>query len=366
MSLPVMDSLMLGSLIAFAIAIFALDVYDVSLPRSGSIGVAGAVVAASMSVLGPLVAFALGVSSMLIVQLARLLRGGEKRDLAELRVRLTATLAAVGAFSLLVGEGTILDYARIIVVPAAFSLTELAVRQLALSMASGKSLSDMVSDNMSRQSLLFAAEVSVAALTVILHREIWIWSIVTVLVLLLLIRQSYAMLLEVRETYQTSVSMLVEVAEAEDPALEGHSERVAQIARNVAVKCNMNSGDLERIGYAALLHDVYNIAGSTSDELERKSTSAEVVGDVGFLSGVVPLLDIVDGRLPAGVTERQLLSGFIVALASDIDRALEPRVSTVHPHDRSTDRLMGLMPASVKARAVSAAVASGYPVPAVE
>ena len=42
------------------------------------------------------------------------------------------------------------------------------------------------------------------------------WSLIPVVALLLLMRQSYALFLDIRETYRTTVEVLVEAAESQD------------------------------------------------------------------------------------------------------------------------------------------------------
>lgn len=49
---------------------------------------------------------------------------------------------------------------------------------------------------------------------------------------------------------------LARIIDSKDHYTAGHSERVAQLARNLAEKCRMSRNDVERLEYIALLHDL--------------------------------------------------------------------------------------------------------------
>ena len=204
-----------------------------------------------------------------------------------------------------------------------------------------------------------------AALTVILFESMWIWALVPVLALLMLIRQAYATLLEIRETYHTTISVLVDVAESPEPGRKGHSERVAEIARAIGSGCGLRTAELERLSYAALLHDVHGIADTAPRQGETPGYSADVVSEVGFLSDVVPILHVLDGRPTESASERDLLSALIVALASDVDMAASKDTAAAHG-EPMIKRIGGIVPLRLKAKVVSAAVSLGYSVPAID
>lgn len=356
-----------GGVLGFALGILFLDAFDISLPRGDSVGVTGALIAAALLLddLGPQWALILGVSSISLVQLVRYSRGHEGASWYEVWIRLGSTLTAIGTYALLRPYGGWVGASNIVVIPAVLLLSELAARQAALSLKSGRSLKRLLAGNLSRQGLLFASEVSVAALTVILYGSMGVWSLIPVLALLVLIRQSYAMLLEIRETYHTTVSVLVEAAELPEPGRQGHSERVAEIARSIGSRCGLSAVELERLSYAALLHDVHGISDSAYTAAERGSSS-EVVQEVGFLSEVIPILRVVDGGpIDGSQADKDLLSGFIVALASDVDSVTRKEVADAH-HQAALPRVAATIPPRLKAKAVSAAVSLGLPVPAID
>ena len=186
-------------------------------------------------------------------------------------------------------------------------------------------------------------------------------------VLLLLIRQSYALFLSIRETYRTTIEVLVEAAESQDSRRAGHSDRTASIARSIASACGISPSQVESIGYAALLHDLGRLAEVTEGQPtpdERHVSAADVVREVEFLSHVEPILRVCEGSFDSVPEDDVLLAGLIVALSSDIDSEYNPGVADAHEQS-ALSRVSSRVPAALKAKAVGAALRLGYRIPAV-
>jgi hypothetical protein len=205
------------------------------------------------------------------------------------------------------------------------------------------------------------------------HLGMSLYSLVPVVALLFLIRQSYAMLMDIRELYRATVEVLVEAAEGQDARRQGHSERTAAAARAIAMRIGLPASRVERISYAALLHDVDAIS-NTSDLVERDDqsgpvlavgTSSAVFEGVHFFDDVLPIIRICDGYLPDGPPhDEDLLAGLIVAIASDVDAAGNADVASAHAGN-SVDRVAPWVSPSAKSVVVGAALALGYQIPAV-
>lgn len=350
-------------LVAFIAAILLIDSFDISLPRGDSIGMSGPLVAASVVAFGPWVAMAIGLGSAAAIQLARRMRGLDAALLDEIAVRAASIGLASAASMALTFLG--IEVVIVVAVPAVYLATELVGRQVLLALRGGRSLRRLLAGNISRQALLFAAQLSVSALTILTYQSMGVWSVIPVVALLLLMRQAYSMLLEIRETYLTTVSVLVEAAESQSESNRGHSERTASIARAIGSHCGLSTNEIERLSYAALLHDIGRIADIGEDG--RPAGSASLVADVAFFDHILEVLRILDGAdaEPGGRNDRDLLASFIVALSSDIDdtssredgqASFEPAVSRIAP----------LVPSRMKAQTVAAAVGLGYPVPAID
>jgi hypothetical protein len=136
-------------------------------------------------------------------------------------------------------------------------------------------------------------------------------------------RQSFALLLEVRASYTSTVEMLARSIEAYDPTRRGHAERVSRMVGDTGRTLGMPSRRLESLVYAALFHDVGRLGADDLDELPAYRSS-EVVGNVGFLSGAVPVLQILDtaGEAEASLDEQDLVGAYLVAYFSALDSEL--------------------------------------------
>jgi hypothetical protein len=193
------------------------------------------------------------------------------------------------------------------------------------------------------------------------------WSLIPVVALLLLMRQSFALFLDIREAYRTTVEVLVEAAESQDIRRIGHADRTAACARAIAMKIGLAASAVERISYAALLHDLGELAqeDSSVDGPVRAIGSSMVVKDVEFFSGVVPILEICDGiETDSAPDEDDLLAAMIVALASDIDATEHDKVGLAHSAS-AVSTVSPLVPRAMKAKAVAAAIRLGFKTPAV-
>jgi len=73
-------------------------------------------------------------------------------------------------------------------------------------------------------------------------------------------RQLHERYTGLREAYVGTVRSLVGALEAKDPYTRGHSERVAEYAVALGQAMNLEASELERLEYAALLHDLGKLA----------------------------------------------------------------------------------------------------------
>lgn len=345
-------------LVGFFLALLLLDSYDVVLPQGEGVSISGPLVGALIVLEQSPIAVVLAVLASVLVRLSRgLLRSDWSRAM-DIPIEIAA-----GTITYFLGQylaASVMAPAALVLVPACYLLTEFSLRQARAAFSSHRPFLRLLVGNVSRQALLLAAQLSVAALTVVTQETMGVWSLVPVVALLLLMRQTYAMLIELNETYLATMAILVESAESQRPELAGHSDRTANVARAIGIKCALSAKEIERVEYAALLHDIDRISAS-SDEPPLAARSGDVIRDVEFLKDVVPLLDLIDGEAVAQMNDRDLAGAFIVALASDIDANEHPSVSST-----AVARLSSAMPGRIKATVVSAALELGYPVPAID
>lgn len=373
----------LASVLLCFISVLALDSFDISLPRGDSIGVSGALSAAAIILFGPVWAGAMCVASVLVTNLARHGLHMRRRAAAALFARCAALSAGtLTAYVLSLQQPEPRLYQSIVgaaLVPAAYLLTDLIAAQVVAAVGTGRPLARLLRGNLGMQAPLLLAQWSASVLLLITYEgmgdgvSMGAWSLIPVVALLFLIRQSYAMLLDIRELYRTTVEVLVEAAEGQDARRAGHAERTAAAARAIAMRIGLSPTRVERISYAALLHDIDAIGNTT--ELNEpgdprgpalaKGTSSAVFEGVHFFDDVLPIIRICDGYLPEGLpSEDDLQAGLIVALASDVDAASHQDVGSAHVGN-SVDRVAPWVSSSVKSSVVGAALALGYRIPAV-
>ena len=356
----------------FLMAVLLLDSFDISLPRGDSIGVSGALNAAAVVVLGPLPAALICIGSVIVTHIVRY-RAMERRRIVGAILGRSAALAtsALSAFAFSYYPPTYGGMVSATLVPAVFLMTELTTSQLVAAVGTGRPLGRLVRGNLSVQSPLLIAQWSTSVLLLIAFTGMGSWSLIPVVALLFLMRQSYAMLKDIRELYRTTVEVLVEAAEGQDSRRVGHAERTACTAREIATRLGLAPNQVERISYAALLHDVDAIGTPTEvsgidDQGSVPGSSSAVFDGVHFFDDVLPIIRVCDGDFSDGSppAESDLLAGLIVALASDADAVEHADVAAAHS-GKSIDRVGPRASASMKSLVVGAALALGYRIPAV-
>lgn len=357
---------------ALVALIVLVDVFDISLPRGDALGVGGALVAVSMVLLGTPLAVCVGVACTIIAEFLRRTHPKGRLLAAAMTRAVSASMGWAAYAAARAVEVSLLPVAVVALVAFAYLLTEIVVSQVQAARQSNRKFSRLLRGNIRRQTPLLLAQVSAAVLAVLTFSEMRVWSLIPVAALLLLMRQSYALLLDMRETYRMTTEVLVEAAEGQDRRRAGHSDRTATIARRIAMRLGLGASDVERISYAALLHDVDAIGESASanaagsDCSSGVGRSSEMLNVSHLFCDVAPVLAVCDGISSAasGASESTLLASMVVALASDADCSMRPEVRDAHSEEL-VRRVAPLVPPSVKARAVAAAIELGYRVPAV-
>jgi HD-GYP domain-containing protein (c-di-GMP phosphodiesterase class II) len=120
---------------------------------------------------------------------------------------------------------------------------------------------------------------------------------------LLGVRQLYRTTLELSKVTEELLDLMVAAIEARDPYTSGHSQRVARAAKLIAKTIGLKPAEIERVGVAALLHDVGKIDEAFAPILAKEGRltpeewdtmkrhpirSAELVGLLSSLRDVVP------------------------------------------------------------------------------
>jgi HD-GYP domain-containing protein (c-di-GMP phosphodiesterase class II) len=118
---------------------------------------------------------------------------------------------------------------------------------------------------------------------------------------LIVARQVYQRYIQLREAYADVVRSMIGVLEAKDPYTRGHSERVAGYALAIARGLQFDQTVVERLEYAALLHDLGKIAITRAilvkpgglDDAEYATVKQHPLRGADIVSRIPSLGDIV-------------------------------------------------------------------------
>jgi len=90
------------------------------------------------------------------------------------------------------------------------------------------------------------------------------WSVVTLLLPLIVVRQSFNYIGELREQTQEALVRMADAVDQRDPSTYEHSQRGAQVAGLLAEEIGLLAADVDTIRMAARLHDLGKIGMSNS------------------------------------------------------------------------------------------------------
>ena len=317
-----------GLAAAMAVSALVLGLFSVWLPRGDFVDTTAAIAFAAGAVLQPVV-------SILIVSIARVAaslarpRGLGAWPVLENISRRALLMSAVYA---IVGHRIVLrlgqvpqveDVVRLSLAVICFFAIDLLLEQMHSSVRLHAPYFRGLLGTLRMQGWMVAAQLSVGVLTVLLLPGLGPWGLLISSGLLLVMRQSFALLLEVRASYTSTVEMLARSIEAYDPSRRGHAERVSRMVGDSGRMLGIPSRRLENLVYAALFHDVGRLGADDSEE-RPAYRSSEVLSNVGFLNGAVPVLQILDTAADsdASLDEQDLVGAYLIAHFSALDSEL--------------------------------------------
>lgn len=162
---------------------------------------------------------------------------------------------------------------------------------------------------------------------------------------LVVARQTFQQSVQLREAYADTVISLVAALEAKDFYTKGHSVRVAEYAVGIARALDLDEHAVDRIRYAALLHDLGKVGVSHRvlakesrlsdaeyDEIKRHpQIGAHILEDVPYLADLVPSIAAHHERLDgsgygSGLTAEDIpLAARILSVADAYDAMTSER-----------------------------------------
>lgn len=204
---------------------------------------------------------------------------------------------------------------------AAFAFADSALFQVHVAVQTDVPYLPLLAGGLRRQGWLLLADASVAAISLLLYPTLRTWGFLITVPVLLVMRQSFMILLDVQSSYRSTIEALARAIAAYDLERRGHAESVAAMAAEAGGMLGMSGRRLQDLTHAALLHDagLLGTDGLDGDPVRRRSAS--VAEGVGFLAGVVPILRALDLEWEPAETPKKgdLLAAYVIACCSEID-----------------------------------------------
>jgi hypothetical protein len=306
------------------VALTFVGVFDVWLPRGDYSEMGGSLVFAAGMLLHPFLAVAVVVIARLLVWATRRFRENPWRVVEDV-ARRTMLFSWAVAVSMLLGGPAGLESAkgpavllRLLLAAAFYFAMDMAVTQVGASLRLGTPFVPLLFGNMRLQGWMGTAQVTTAVLAVRTYGTMDAFGLAIVVGLLLVMRQSFSLLIDVRQAYRSTIEALARAIEAQDPKRRGHAERVATLATEVGRLLGRHGKELEALTYAALFHDVGRL---DAEDAAGAKGGSEVLAAVGFLASSVPILRIIDygGAVDSSQAEEDLVAAYIIARMSDFD-----------------------------------------------
>lgn len=152
--------------------------------------------------------------------------------------------------------GTWLSILTVTFVSLVFFLLSLALTQWDLSERQGAPFWPTFFGSLSLSGLVYFCEIATVVLIVLMYQPLKLYSFLLFSTPLLAVHYAFSNFLKIKETYRNTLRALTRAIQIEDPLQEGHSERVMDLAIDIGREMGLYGENLEKLGYAALLHDI--------------------------------------------------------------------------------------------------------------
>jgi len=307
----------------YGLAILVLELFDIELPRGDSSTMSSPLVILALMTTSPLTTFAAAIIPVIVIQL----RGIRSRHWSESAHEVLRRIIIVMVGVVMVDVFSVwFENTITVAIPVSLMVifADVILAQLQSSVRMGVPLLQLVFGGARLQGMMIAANTSSALFGVVVYPDMNFWGVIVLVILLLTMRQAFSRLMSVRRAYQSTIEAFVRTIEAQNSMMKGHAERVSSLSVEAARRYGLRGKQLEQLAYAALLHDLGQVPLPEGDTIEESAvdtlSAADMLRGVGFLSEVVPVLELCDGtQLPDDVSESTIVMAYIVYVASRTD-----------------------------------------------
>lgn len=330
-----LGSVDLETALVFTVAFGLIDAMSVRLSRGDTVFFDGAIALASAILLDPPVAVMtclLGVvlaatfdtrnRKPLVVRLSEILR----------RPLLVAGLAYLSRTGLNVGgfvNGETLALISALVLGLVHTAVDFGLLVVGVSLEKHQSVISSATGLLRSLSALYAAHVSLGVATVLLFPSGRLWGLGVMVALVLLIQYSFNLLLKTKGAYGETIQALVRASELQSGASEeGHAQRVADMSVHAGRLLGFSSKSLERLNYAALLHEIGRIGLDEGEEpsdvmASHPQRGADIVAGIPFLASAQAVIRNQSAQPVAEslrLDDQDALSAQLVGVCCVLDR----------------------------------------------
>lgn len=308
-------------------AMLVLAMYDVALPSAEPGSLAAPVCAVSLVLFGPAVAAILTVVELTAVAAFCVARGIAGRTGVRFASRAVAIVVCSGLL-LLTGAAARGPLAALLAfgLSVPFLASERLTTHVLQHRGEGGLAAAVIWRALRVESGFLVVGCAAAGLYAGTYTSMGSWGLIPVVALLLLWRQSSALLFDVDETYARTAAVLVRGAETQDGGVSGRGEETARIAHKLGIQSGLAEPMLRRVYFAALLRDLDAVRAEIlapvlgASKRSEPHTASGVLGEDFFSElGIRPILQCSYGMADSvDIAADEQLAGLLVALAADL------------------------------------------------
>jgi hypothetical protein len=252
-----------------------------------------------------------------------------------------ASLAGAGVFWALTSSGTISPLGLALCsVPAAFaySIVDLLLLSRVVSMAADRPMAGVFRE-------LRAGHLQIYPFAFLggflgyLYLEVGAAVLPLFVVPIVVARQTFASYLELKAAHEATLYALIVALEAKDQYTAGHVERVARYAHYIGVELGLRPARLERLRFAALMHDVGKLVvandllnkpgrltrAAYEQVRQHEAVSMDILRRIDFLAPVAPSALSELGHFDGAMGRAAPIEPQVIAVADAYDAMTSTR-----------------------------------------